>query len=225
MIPVTVKAAKDRLNLRRVAVIYGNDNAFTKSGYDVFKQALDANGIQITTTQTYAAGDTDFSAQLTEIRGSNPDAIIASALAAEGTQIIRQARELGIRATIIGGNGFNSPAVIQNAGQASEGLIVGAAWNSANDLPENRRFIEAYRARYGAEPDQFAAQAYTGVYIMAEALKAAGPNVDRRSLRDALANVKGLPTPLGQFGFTPGRDADHPPVIQVVQGGKFQVLR
>ncbi len=225
VIPVTVKTAKDKLNLRRVAVIYGQDDAFTKSGYDVFKQALDDNGIQITTTQTYNQGDTDFSAQLTEIRGTNPDAIVASALINEATQIVTQARQLGIQSTIIGGNGFNAPALINNAGAAAEGVIVGAAWNSANDIPENKKFIEAYKAKYNADPDQFAAQAYSGVYIIADAMKAAGPNVDRKTLRDALANVRDVKTPLGPFKFTSGRDADHPPVIQVVKDGKFDILK
>ncbi len=226
VIPNTVRVAKEKRNLRRVAIIYGNDDAFTKAGYEVFKQALRDNGIQVTTEQTYAKGDTDFSAQLTEIKGTNPDAIVASSLANEGTQILVQARQLGINAPVIGGNGFNSPAVIQNGGAAAEGLIVGAAWNPNNDTPENRKFIEAYRARFGgAQPDQFAAQAYAGVYIMAEAMKAAGPNVDRRSLRDALAGLKGVPTVLGPFGFKDNRDADHPPVVQVVQGAKFDVLR
>ena len=150
--------------------------------------------------------------------------MIVSALA-EGAQIATQARQLGIKAPIIGGNGLNSPAFIKNAGAAAEGTIVGAAWNAANDTPENKRFIDAYKKKYNADPDQFAAQAYSGVYILAEAMKAAGPNVDRKSLRDALEKVKDVKTPLGAFKFTSARDADHPPVIQIVKDGKFDVLK
>lgn len=226
VIPGTVKTAKEKLNLKKVAIIYGNDDAFTKSGYDVFKKALEDNGIQITTTQTYAKGDTDFSAQLTEIKGTNPDAVVVSALANEGTPIVVQARQLGITKPIIGGNGLNSPAVIKNAGQAAEGVIVGAAWNSANDSPENKKFIEAYKAKFAnAEPDQFAAQAYAGVYILAEAMRIAGPNVDRATLRDGMTKVKNVPTVLGPFSFKENRDGDHPPVVQVVKSGKFDILK
>jgi branched-chain amino acid transport system substrate-binding protein len=209
-----------------VAIIYGIDNAFTKSGYDVFKKACDDNGIQITSTQTYGANDTDYSAQLTAIKGTNPDAIIVSALT-EGANIAKQARELGIdpKVTIIGGNGLNSPAYIKNAGPAAEGTIVGAAWNSANDTPENKKFIDAYKKKYNADPDQFAAQAYSGVYILAEALKKAGATPNRQAVRDALAGVKGLATPLGSFSFQADRNADHPPVIQLVKAGKFEVLK
>ena len=226
VIPTTVKTAKDKLGLKKVAIIYGIDNAFTKSGYDVFKKACDDNGLQITSTQSYGKDDTDYSAQLTAIKGTNPDAIIISALA-EGANIAKQARELGIDAkiTFIGGNGLNSPAYIKNSGPAGEGTIVGAAWNSSNDNAANQKFIAAYKAKYNADPDQFAAQAYTGVYIMAEAIKKAGPTVDRKSLRDALVGIKGLATPLGTFGFQADRNADHPPVIQVVKAGKFEVLK
>ena len=225
VIPVTIKTAKEKLTLKKVGIIYGNDDAFTKSGFDVFKKALDDNGIQYSTPQTYAKGDTDFSAQLTEIKGGNPDAIVVSALANEGTLIVKQARDLGFKGALIGGNGLNSPAIIKGAGPAAEGVIVGAAWNSANDTPENQKFIAAYKAKYNADPDQFAAQAYTGVYIMADALKRAGASADRKALRDALAQTKDLTTPLGKFSFTPQRDADHPPVIQVVKNGKFDVLK
>jgi branched-chain amino acid transport system substrate-binding protein len=225
VIPVTIKTATEKLTLKKVGIIYGNDDAFTKSGFDVFKKALDDNGIQYSTPQTYAKGDTDFSAQLTEIKGGNPDAIVISALANEGTLIVKQARDLGFKDALIGGNGLNSPAIIKGAGPAAEGVIVGAAWNSANDTPENQKFIAAYKAKYNADPDQFAAQAYTGIYIMADALKRAGASADRKALRDALAQTKDLTTVLGKFSFTPQRDADHPPVIQVVKNGKFDVLK
>lgn len=226
VIPSTVKGAKDKLKLTKVAVIYGIDNAFTKAGYDEFKKALDANGIQITTTQTYGANDTDYSAQLTAIKQTNPEAIVISALA-EGAQVVKQARDLGIAQTvpIIGGNGLNSLAYIKNSGPAGEGTIVGAAWNISNDTEANKKFIAAYKAKYNADPDQFAAQAYSGVYILAEAIKKAGANGDRKAVRDALAGIKGLTTPLGSFGFTPERNADHPPVVQLVKDGKFEVLK
>ena len=84
--------------MAKAALLYGNDDAFTKAGYDEFKKALQANGVQITTEQTFAKGDKDFSAQLTVIKGGNPDAIVVSALADEAAGIVAQARRLGIDA-------------------------------------------------------------------------------------------------------------------------------
>jgi branched-chain amino acid transport system substrate-binding protein len=135
-----------------------------------------------------------------------------------------QARQLELTQTIIGGNGFNSPAVLANAGPAAEGLVVGAAWNISSTLPENQTFVANFNAKYGEAPDQFAVQAYSGVYILAEAIKQAATTTDRAALRGALAAIKDLPTPLGSFSFTEGRDADHAPVVQLVKDGKFTVL-
>ncbi len=223
VIPQTIAAAKKQFNLAKVAILYGQDDAFTKSGYDVFKQTLADSGIEVTTTETFSKGDRDFNAQLTKILGTAPDAIVVSALAEEGAGIITQARGLGIDVPIIGGNGFNSPAIIKNAGKDAEGVVVGAAWNSASQSPENQAFLSAYQAAYGSAPDQFATQAYSGVKLLAEAIKRAG-STNRQAIRDALLGIKDFPTPLGSFSFTEHRDADHPAVVQIVKEGKFTVL-
>jgi branched-chain amino acid transport system substrate-binding protein len=226
VIPNTIRTAKEKLNIAKVAVFYGNDDAFTKGGYDAFKKALADAGIQVLSEQTFAKGDRDFSPQLTQIKGLNPDAIIVSALVEEASGIVIQARQLGIPTTIpiIGGNGFNSPALIKNAGPAAEGVMNGAAWNSASPLPMNQKFVETFTAKYGTPPDQFAAQAYAGVFIAHKAVTDAGAAMERKAIRDALAKIKDFDTVLGKFSFTEGRDADHTPVVQVVKGGKFVVF-
>ena len=226
VIPNTIRVAKDKLGIKKVAVFYGNDDAFTKGGYDAFKTALADAGIEVLTEQTFAKGDRDFSPQLTQIKGKNPDAIIVSALVEEASGIVSQARQLGIPANvpILGGNGFNSPALIKNAGEAAEGVMMGAAWHATSPLPLNKKFVETFTAKYGSPPDQFAAQAHAGVYIAYEAIKKAGFTEDRKAIRDALASIKDFDCVLGKFSFTAGRDADHTPVIQVVKGGKFVVF-
>jgi branched-chain amino acid transport system substrate-binding protein len=226
VIPNTIRIAKEKLKIRKVALLYGNDDAFTKGGYDAFKKALGDAKIEILSEQTFAKGDRDFSPQLTQIKGINPDAIITSALAEEASGIVSQARQLGIASSIpiIGGNGFNSPAFIKNAGESAEGVIVGAAWNTASDSPLCRKFVETFTAKYKNPPDQFAAQAYAGVYIAYQAIKTAGSAENRKAIRDALAKIKDLDTVLGKFSFTEVRDASHTPVVQVVKGGKFVVF-
>jgi branched-chain amino acid transport system substrate-binding protein len=226
VIPNTIKVAKAKLGLKKVVLFYGNDDAFTKSGYDVFKKVLQAEGIQILSEQTFAKGDRDFSPQLTQIKAQNPDAIVCSALVEEASGIVSQARQLGIPKTvrIIGGNGFNSPALIKNAGEAAEGVIVGAAWNISSTNPLNVKFVDDYTKTYNHPPDQFAAQAFAGVHIAYQAAKAAGTADNRKAIRDALVKLKGLDTLLGKFSFTEGRDADHSPVVQEIKGGKFVVF-
>jgi branched-chain amino acid transport system substrate-binding protein len=226
VIPYTIRVVEKKFGIKKVALLYGNDDAFTKGGYDAFKKALGDAHIQILTEQTFAKGDRDFSAQLTEIRSLKPDALVVSALVEEASGIVSQARQLGIPATVplIGGNGFNSPSLIKNAGKASENVIVGAAWNESSSNPLNQGFVRAYTAKFGAPPDQFAAQAYAAVYIVLDALKRAGATDNRKALREALTRVGGLDTVLGKFSFTKGRDADYTPVVQTVKGGAFTVF-
>ena len=236
VIPETIKQAKAKLGISKVAILYAKDDAFSKSGYDVFKAELQKNNIQILSEQTFSTTDTDYKAQLTAIKASNPDAIVVSALAKPAQTILQQARkDVGIdpKIHIIGGNGFNSPAVLKAAGKAAEGLVVGAAWNSAASDELNKKFIDNYKKTYGAVPDQFAAQSYAGFYILADAIKRAdlkdltpkSLKQNRIKVRDALKATVNLPTVLGSFSFTDKRDANHPPVVQIVKDGKFDILK
>jgi branched-chain amino acid transport system substrate-binding protein len=226
VLPVTVKTVVDKLTVTKAAIIYGNDNAFTVSGYKAMKDALTKNNVQILTEETFASGDVDFSAQLTKIKGLNPQAIFVSALLPEATRILDTARnKLQIPDTvhIVGGNGLNTPQLIKNVGKAAEGVIVGAAWNIASTNDLSQAFVAAYKAKYNADPDQFAAQAYAGLTIMADALKRAGANPTGDAVRQALTTTK-LQTVLGQFSFLSSRDANQAPVIQIIKNGTFAVF-
>jgi branched-chain amino acid transport system substrate-binding protein len=223
VIPGAFKKAKEKMGFKTAGVLYGNDDVFTKAGYDVMKKTLDDLGVKVVDTQTFAKPDRDFAAQLTALTGHKPDVLVVSALADNAAAIVTQARQQGWTGPILGGNGFNSPAFIKNAGPASEGVMVGTSWNSASPAPANQRFLAAMKAK-GANPDQFSAQAYTGVYILAEAIRQAGNKTGREDILAGLGKVKDLDTPLGKFSFTPSRDASHEPAVQQVKEGKFQVV-
>ena len=225
VIPGTIAQAAEILGLTRVGLLYGNDDNFTVSGYEVFKQALTDNNIEITREETFAKGDPDFNTQLTGLIDTQPDAIVVSALAAEAVQIIIQARSLGYTGPIIGGNGFNSPAVLRDSGADAEGLIVGGAWNYGNPDPSESSvaFVEAYEAKFESSPDQFAAQAYTGAWLLATAIRCAD-STDHAAVRDALAAIQDFDSPLGVFSFDENRNPVHPPIAQIVVEGAFQPL-
>lgn len=223
VIPQTIAKAKESLGLEQVVVMYGNDDAFTESGYQAFKGALDDEGVEISKTLTFSTADTDFRALLTEAKAANPDAIVVSGLIGAAIPLVTQARELGIETTIIGGNGFNSPQLMADAGEAAEGVVVGAAWNSASEDPENAEFLEAFKAKHDSDPDQFAAQAYTGLILIDEAVRA-GCSGEPADIKEHLGELKDIATALGTFSIDENRDADHPPVVQIVEGGKFAVL-
>ena len=237
VLPVTVKAAVKHFNIKKVAVIYGNDDAFTKSGYDVFKATLEQQKIPTTTTEAYAKGDVDFKAQLTKIKAGNPDAIVCSCLAEEAANIILQTRALGMKQPFIGGNGLNSPKLFEIAKDAGDNTLMGSPWSSENLTATNKAFIAAFKAKFGSEPDQFAAQAYDALYIVAEALKhvklSGNLAKDRDALRLALPAVK-IEGATGKFAFRAapavagkqvGFDADQEAIVNIAKGGKFVLLK
>jgi branched-chain amino acid transport system substrate-binding protein len=237
VLPVTTRAAVKHFGIKKVAVMYGNDDAFTKSGYDVFKATLEAQKIPVTSTETYAKGDVDFKAQLTKIKAGNPDAIVCSCLAEEAANIILQTRSLGMKQPFIGGNGFNSPKLFEIAKDGADNTVMGSPWSAENAAPANQAFMAAYKARYKVDPDQFAAQAYDAVYIVAEALKTVKLtgkiDQDRQALRSALPGVK-FSGATGKFAFRRapskggkevGFDADQEAIVNIAKGGKFILLK
>ena len=226
VVPVTLKTARDKLGVKKVAIMYGNDDAFTKSAYDVMKASLDKLGIEILTTETFGGKDTDFSAQLTKIKSLNPDAIVVSALVEAGAGILLAKKALGFPASVrvIGGNGLNAPKIGEIAGDAADGTLVGSPWFLGKSDPANQKFVTAYKAKYGMDPDQFAAQAYDTLFIVADAINAAGA-ADSEKITAALGKVKRSGV-LGSFSFTPDRDpADTSGVVVIeMRGGAFRLL-
>lgn len=222
-IPAAVKKAVDKYNVKKVAILYGNDDVFTKSGYDTMKKTAEKMKLDVVTTETFQKGQADYNAQLTKIKGLQPDLILCSALYNEGAVIMDQARKLGIDVPFVGGNGFNSPQVIQIAGQAADGLIVATPWFGDKQDPKVQEFVKKYESEYGKKPDQFAAQAYDALYIMAEALKNAG-EADRDALRDSLAKIKDFPGILGKFSFDKDGDVVMDPTVLIIKDGKFQIF-
>jgi branched-chain amino acid transport system substrate-binding protein len=218
----TVKAVKRQLGVRRAALLYADTDA-NRSGSRGFKKALLDNGVQIVDEETFTSGDTDFTSQLTEIASADPDAVFVSASGREAAPILIQARQLGLsNVPIVGSGVFGSSGVIRRAGDAAEGLVVAGSWSAANASASNQQFIQNYRERFNTEPDQFAAQAYTGAYVVAEGLKNAGTLRDLRAIRDAIARVQDLDTPLGRFSFTEAREATYPVSVEIVRSGQLQ---
>ena len=218
----TVEAVKRQLGVRRAALLYADTDA-NRSGSRGFKKALLESGVQIVDEQTFTSGDTDFTPQLTEIASADPDALFVSASGREAAPILIQARQLGLtNVPIVGSGALASAGVIRRAGDAAEGLIVGTSWSAANTNPKNQQFIQSYRARFDAEPDPFAAEAYTGAYLVAEGLKNAGTLRDLRAIRDAIARIQDLDTPLGRFSFTESREATYPVSVEIVRNGQLQ---
>ncbi|MDA8251446.1 MAG: ABC transporter substrate-binding protein [Rhodospirillales bacterium] len=224
VIPVTMKKAVSR-GVRTIALMYANDDAFSKSGYEVMKAAAQGAGLKILTTESFGSKDTDFSAQLTAIKAKAPNAIGISALVEPVSGVLLQARQLGFgkETLFIGGNGSNSPKLGQIAGAAADGLIVGSPWFVAKPDPLNRKFVQSFRAKYGHDPDQFAAQAYDTLFILAEAIRHAG-GPDPQRIRKALIETNHVGV-LGPFRFDARRNpaSTEGVVVLEMHGGQFRI--
>jgi branched-chain amino acid transport system substrate-binding protein len=216
----TVKAAAENLKTKKIGILYGREDTYTMAGYQAFADAIKEQGIQTVAEETFLRGDMNFKAQLSRIISQKPDAIAVSAYVTEASLITIQARDLGYVGIILGSNGFNSADFIKKAGAAAEGIVVGTAWNMANDFPANTRFVSNFQKVYNILPDQFAAQSYTGVHIFASAIRLANSS-DSRLIQQALSKIGSLESPLGLFSFTAGREPVYTASVQIVREGKF----
>jgi branched-chain amino acid transport system substrate-binding protein len=229
-IPDNVKAAVKESHPRSAVLFFANNDKLSSDGADIFKQALADNGITIPDggVLQFSKSESDFRSYVTTAKSQKADTWAISALGAIPAKIMIEARNQGYTGPFIGGDGFNSYQVSQQAGDQGKGAQSGSAYYGGSDDPANKSFVNAYKARYRDDkgnpqlPDQFAAQAYSAVLIYAEAAKVANLTFtdlsrDRDSLRSALEKVN-IDTPLGQFSFTSQHDVHQKVWINAMDG-------
>ena len=221
--PSGVRITQEKLSYTTAATIYDESDLYSTSSHEGFQAALAENGVKIVSTETFQSGDTDFSAQLTRIMETNPEAIFVSTLPPEMPLILNQGRELGIPNSIP----FIIPEIaieqVAAAGPAAEGVITFIGWSSLAATPGNQAFIQNYRAASGTDPNAWAAQSYATLHILAAAI-AEAQSTDSAAIRDALANTMDMDTILGQFSFNAVGDAVYDPQILIVKDGEFVVF-
>jgi branched-chain amino acid transport system substrate-binding protein len=210
--PNSVKAAL-KLNpaIKKVAVFFAQNDVFSKSETEIFQQTVKDQNLETVTVQKFQTTDTDFQTQATAALNLKPDLVIISGLAADGGNLVRQLRELGYKGTIIGGNGLNTSNVFAVCKQLCDGVLVAQAYSPEYGGAVNKAFRDAYLAQYKKEPPQFSAQAFAGVQVFVESLKAIDttakitqkPLPDLRvALNQQLLKGK-YDTPMGEISFTP----------------------
>ncbi|WP_310484402.1 ABC transporter substrate-binding protein [Chamaesiphon sp. VAR_48_metabat_403] len=213
--PNAVKAAlKINPQIKKVAVFYAQNDAFSKSETEIFQQTVKEQKLELATVQKFQTTDTDFQSQATAGMNAKPDLVIVSGLAADGGNLVRQLRELGYKGLIIGGNGLNTSNLFPVCKKLCDGILIAQAYNPSQPNAMNKGFRDAYLAQYKKEPPQFSAQAFTGVQVFVEALTTmskanptmkvnAQPIADLRvGLNKQLLAGK-YSTPLGEISFTP----------------------
>lgn len=223
-IPGGVLATQEKLGYQKVATIYDGSDTYSISANMHVRAALEVNGIEILTEETFETGDTDFSEQLMNIVAVAPDAVFISALSPEMIEIIKQAESVGFP-DLVNLIAFDlTVAEIEKVGAAAEGVVVFTGWTALSNVSGNQAFVKKYQAKYGHEPVASAAQSYASLYILANAIENAG-SVDAKSIRDALAATMNFPTILGDFSFDSNGEAVYDPIVLIVKDGKLQLFQ
>lgn len=210
--PNAVKAAlKQNPNIKKVAVFFAQNDAFSKSETETFQTTVKDMGLELATVQKFLTTDTDFQSQATNAINVKPDLIIISGLAADGGNLIKQLRELGYKGVMIGGNGLNTSNIFPVCKALCDGVVIAQAYSPEYSNEINKAFREAYRAQFKKEPPQFSAQTFTGVQVFVESLKAINSQskISQKPLAELRTNLNQqllsgkYDTPLGEISFTP----------------------
>jgi branched-chain amino acid transport system substrate-binding protein len=198
-----------------------------KSDYSVglaqnFRESFTSGGGRVSEVR-YSEGDSDFSAQLTAIRADKPDVLFVPGYYTDAGLIARQARALGIEATLLGCDGWDSPKLIEIGGNAIEGAYLSNHYSIEDPEPTAQKFVTEYRKTYGVDPDSVAALSYDAFRLAADAITRAGSTEGKR-VRDALAATKDFPGVTGKITMDADRNPDKLPVILKVQDGRFRFV-
>jgi branched-chain amino acid transport system substrate-binding protein len=184
---VGAKVAAENLKAK-TAVLLVMDNDFGTAVTDGFRIMAPRFNIQIVKEYNYPLGEKDFRSVLSNIKNDNPDVLWASGYYEEAAQIAKQAKELGLKATIIGQEGYDSPKFFELGGDATNGVVITTSLDRGSDNPMTKKFLAEYLKQYNVAGDMVAASAFDGILIMAQAIKAAGTDPDK--IAEAISKLK-----------------------------------
>ena len=224
LIPNGVRVTQKKLGYQRVATLFDNVDLFSQTSDKELRKALADNGVEILTAESFQTEETDFSAQFARIKASNPDVIFISSTVADIPNILIQGRALGISSDIpFIVNLSLSRDLVETVGDAAEGTITFTSWDSTAGTPGNQDFVQNYSAKYGMEPNIWAAQSYAAVYILAKGI-ADAQSTGPKAVAAALAEIREFDTILGKFSFNAVGDAVYDPIVLIVKNGEFEVF-
>jgi branched-chain amino acid transport system substrate-binding protein len=211
------------LGLKRFAVLYPNNSDYGVGLKDFFIEAVKKRGGEITGIEAYQEKtDTDFKAQLTKLKGGDPQAIFVSGYYTEAGLIAKQARQLGLNVPLMGGDGWDSDQTTKIGGDAVNGCYFSNHYSPDEDRPEVKKFVDDYKKKYGGKtPDAMAILGYDAMKIMADAITRAG-STDGGKIKDALAATKDFPGASGTTTIDKDHNAKKSVVILKIDNGQFK---
>ena len=212
--------ARKRLGLRRAAILIDSTAPYSVGLAEYFSRTFRSLGGEIVSTQRYAGADTDFRAQLTAIRAADPDALFLPGYYVAAGLVARQSRELGLTSTLLGGDAFEAPQLLEIGGDALDGAYYSTHFASENTGASSRAFVAAFHLRYGVLPNGLAALTYDSIRLIADAISRAG-STEREALRRALASTHAFAGVTGTTTFDGRRNAIKDAAIIAVRGGRL----
>jgi len=218
---VMAKFARETLGARKVAILLDFKQDYSVGLADYFRKTFRAQGGEIVADERYTSGDIEFRAQLTKIRGTSPDALFVPGYYTEAGLIAKQARELGIKVPLLGGDGWDSTKTLEIGGTAVEGNFFSNHYAADSDSPLVQEFVKKYREKHGEVPDAMAVLGYDAAGILVDALKRAG-TTEGPKLRDAIAATKAYPGVSGTISIDPQRNARKDAVVIEIKDGAFR---
>jgi branched-chain amino acid transport system substrate-binding protein len=212
------KFVRDNLKAQTAAILYDQKLPYSVGLAEGFEKQFKSMGGRITTKQSYQEGDQDFSAQLTSIRGSEPDVVFIPGYYTDVANIAVQARKVGIRVPLVGGDGWDSAKLAEIGGDAIDGAYFCSHYSQQDPRPRVQEFLKNYRQEFGSAPDAMAALGFDAAGILCAAIEKA-PTLSGADIAAALAASKNFDGVTGRISIDRDRNAVKPAVILQMKKG------
>lgn len=208
------------LKLQKAAILVDSSSDYSKGLSAFFKDAFTKGGGSILAEEAYLQKDQDFKTILTKIKALNPEIIYVPGYYEEVGKIVKQARELGMNIPIVGGDGWDSPKLVEVAtAPALNNTYFTNHYSVEDTSPASQAFVEAYKKEYGQAPDAMAVLGYDAANILIDAIGRAN-STEPAKIREALAATKDYPAITGSTTFNATHDAVKSAVIIEMKDGK-----
>ena len=220
---VMARFSRDALEISKVAILRDMGSDYSVGLADFFASRFQEMGGSVVADQSYKAGDQDFKAQLTAIKGRSPEAVYLPGYYTDVALIVRQGRELGMKVPFLGGDGWDSAKLFEIGGKALEGSYFSNHYTPDDPSPRIQDFVKRYRERFGQVPDGLAALGYDAAQVAVQAMSRAR-DLSGPSVREALAETRDFPGVTGVIGINADHDAVKPAVVLRIEGGKARYV-
>ena len=221
---VIARFVLEKLKKKKIAFLTDVKQDYSVGLTNIAQDYLTRNGATVVKEQSYSSGDKDFRAQLTDLKSANPDVIVITGYYSEASLIAKQARQFGIKATFVGGDGWDGSSLIPVGGKAVEGAYFSDHFSVEDKSLTVQNFVAKYKAKYkNVLPDAYAALGYDALKLLADAVTRAG-GTDSAKLKDAIAQTKDFPGVSGKITISPDRNAQKSAVIITIKDGAFKYV-